>query len=68
MRTIFKRAAAGLAAMCLTLLALSIPTEAGRERGTYPLQRFHKKRMPDGILRLWGVCCFPMLQQAQIIA
>ena len=35
MRTIFKRAAAGLAAMCLTLLALSIPTEAGRERGTY---------------------------------
>ena len=27
-----------------------------------------KKRMPDGILRLWGVCCFPMLQQAQIIA
>lgn len=34
----------------------------------YPLQRFHKKRMPDGILRLWGVCCFPMLQQAQIIA
>lgn len=35
MRTIFKRAAVGLAAMCLTLLALSIPTEAGRERGTY---------------------------------
>lgn len=35
MRTGFKRAAAGLAAMCLTLLALSIPTEAGLKRGTY---------------------------------
>ena len=34
-RTGFKRAAAGLAAMCLTLLALSIPTEAGLKRGTY---------------------------------
>ena len=35
MRTVFKRAVAGLAAMCLTLLALSIPTEAGREARTY---------------------------------